>query len=134
MVRQVPYQGVSKLTPIASRTADANGDNIEMATVVLTTAGIAFGCACFLQFNLRFCAIAYGLNFNSYSHSRKRYNSEVMHPINIMALIAGQPAFSAGDAKLSLEMNFCDGTFQGHLQAKSFVDSIEQFLGSQAIF
>lgn len=57
-----------------------------------------------------------------------------MHPIDIVALIAGQPAFSAGYAKLSLEMNFCDSTFQGYFQAKSFVDSIEQFLGSQAIF
>ncbi len=74
------------------------------------TTRVPFGGAGLLQLNLRFLTITYGLDFNSHSHAGERNNGKVMHSIHIMAFVAGQPTFPAGDAELALKMDLGYGT------------------------
>ena len=127
---EIPHQRVSELTPITGEATDTNGDNIKVVAFVIAATGVAFGCASLLQLNLRLLTIAYSLDLNSYGHARKRYNGKVMHSIHIMAFVAVQPTFPAGDAEFPLKMDLAHSTLQRNLQAKSLVDCIEQFLGS----
>ncbi|MEY4978692.1 MAG: hypothetical protein RLZZ352_962 [Pseudomonadota bacterium] len=84
-----------------------------MITFVVAATWIALCRTCFLQLNLRLYPITYGFYFNFYCYTGNGYNSKVMHSINIMTFVTGQPAFSTRYTKLTLKMNFGDRTFQG---------------------
>lgn len=56
-----------------------------------------------------------------------------MHSINIMILERGKPSFTRSNFQLSLEVNFCNCTFECHLEAKSSIYSIKKLLSSESI-
>ena len=50
-----------------------------------------------------------------------------------MTFVAVKPPLFARNTKLSLKMDFRYGSFKSDLEAESFVDCIEQFLGGKAV-
>lgn len=132
--RKISHQCIPKLTPVIREAADTNSHNVETVAVVIATTWIAFGGTRLLQLNLRHSTIAYGLDLNANGYVGERYHGKIMHPVFIVAFVAGQPTFLTGDSQFSLEMDFCDSALQCNLKAKSLVDCIEQFQRGQAVF
>lgn len=134
MWRQVTYQRVPELTPVSGMASHTNRNYIEVASVIIPAARISFGGTGLLYFYLRFYAVSYGFDLDPNGNFVQRYHGKVMHSVNIMTFVTVQPAFPACNAKLPLEMNFCNRALQGNFEAKSLVDCIKQLLCGEAIF